>query len=199
MKSILFVDSCIRGAQSRTLRLANAFLSAVMQKYPDCDLQTADLNQLGMAPLSRGTLDARNALTGQWDNPFFAAARQFMQAELVVFAAPFWEGTFPAAMHTYLEHVCVTGLTFGYNEEGQAVGQCKADRAVFFSTRGGIYSQGPNRADDHAQAFLGSILRMLGIAKLDTVTAEGLDIIGMDVEAIVRQAEQQARALAETF
>ena len=199
MKSVLFINGCVRGAQSRTFGLAQKFLEALRKKYPACALETVDLNALHLQPLREETLAERDKAAGHWESPLFSLARQFKEAELVVFAAPFWEGTFPAALHTYIEHICVTGLTFGYTEEGAPEGYCRAERAVFFSTRGGIYSKGPAKKDDHAEAFLGSVLRMLGIYRLDTITAEGLDIVGMDIEAILREAEGQTEKLIKTF
>ena len=196
---ILFVDGCVRGAVSRTRRLANAFLDALCARFPDARVETADLNALRPLPLFGDTLAARDAAMGDWAQPCFDAARQFREADLIVFAAPFWEGTFPAALHAYLEHICVTGLTFGYAADGTPEGYCRAACAVFFSTRGGIYSSGPARADDHAEAFLGSIVHLLGIPRMDTITAEGLDIIGADVEGILAEAETRARALADRF
>lgn len=196
---ILFVDGCVRGTVSRTRRLAAAFLDALRTRCPQARVDTVDLNILRPSPLFGDTLAARDAVMGDWQQPCFALARQFRAADLVVFAAPFWEGTFPAALHAYLEHICVTGLTFGYTADGRPEGYCRAGRAVFFSTRGGIYSAGPAHADDHASAFLGSIMRLLGITQLDTVVAEGLDIAGADVDALMAEAETRARALAQTF
>ena len=48
-----------------------------------------------------------------------------------------------------------------------------------------------------AARFLKTNLRMLGIPELDVVEAEGLDIDGADVEGILEQAKNQARAVAE--
>lgn len=196
---VLFVDGCIRGAQSRTRLLAQTFLDTLTARKPGCTVETADLNVLRLVPLFGDTLAARDAAVAKrdWTSPWFAQAVQFQQADLIVIAAPFWEGTFPAALHTYIEHICAAGLTFKYAEDGSQIGLCRAERAVFFGTKGGIYSQGPAREDDFAARFLRTNLRMLGIPKLDVVEAEGLDIDGMDVAAILEDAKRQARALAE--
>lgn len=195
MKSILFVNGCIRGEESRTLRMARRFLDCLEGKY-----DITEVNGLCL-PLDWEALKERNRLAseGKWDDPVFDQARTFKQADLVVFAAPFWEGTFPAAVHAYIEQICVTGLTFGYREDGMAEGYCRAERAVFFSTRGGIYSEGINKKDDHAEKFLGSVLRMLGIPSMETVTAEGLDIIGNDVGMIMEQAMKETEILAGSY
>ena len=113
-------------------------------------------------------------------------------------AAPFWEGTFPAALHTYLEHICVTGLTFECTEQGYR-GLCKARQAVFVTTRGGIYEQGDAVRDDHAAPLLASMFRMLGIQTLHTVAAEGLDIQGFDAQGALDAACARAVALAQSL
>ncbi len=196
---VLFVDGCIRGAQSRTRMLAQTFLDTLTARKPECTVEIADLNTLRLVPLFGDTLAERDAAVAKqdWTNPWFAQAVQFQQADLIVLAAPFWEGTFPAAMHTYIEHICAAGLTFKYGEDGSQIGLCKAKHAVFFGTKGGIYSQGAAREDDFAARFLKTNLRMLGIPELDVVEAEGLDIDGADVEGILEQAKNQARAVAE--
>lgn len=196
MKHLLFVNGCIRGAQSRTLELAHEFLHAYRAKHPDVQVDTVDLNALRLQPLYGDTLAARNDAMGKLDDPMFDLAHQFMEADLVVLAAPFWEGTFPAAMHTYLEHVCVTGLAFVCTDVGY-MGQCKADQAVFFTTRGGIYEQGAAVEDDHAAPFLKSVLRMLGIPNLHMIAAEGLDIQGFDAEGAMETARRKAEQLAQ--
>lgn len=195
---VLFVDGCIRGAQSRTRVLAQAFLDALTNLQPDCTVETADLNVLRLVPLYGDTLAARDQAVSQqdWSNPWFTEAVRFQKADRIVIAAPFWEGTFPAALHTYIEHICAAGLTFRYGEHGEQIGLCQAARAVFFGTKGGIYSQGPAREDDFAARFLRTNLRMLGIPQLDVIEAEGLDIDGNDVSAILADATARAQALA---
>lgn len=195
MKSLLFVNGCIREEESRTLVLARQFLNCLEGKY-----EVSEVSGLSL-PLNLGALKKRDQLAAEskWEDPVFDQARRFKEADRIVLAAPFWEGTFPAAVHAYLEQICVTGFTFGYREDGKAEGYCRADRAVFFSTRGGIYSEGENKKDDHVENFLTSIFRMLGIPRTDTVAAEGLDIIGNDVDAIMEQAAGQAKMLAADF
>ena len=189
MEKLLFINGCVRGAQSRTLALARCFLRAFGQRYPGLRINTVDLNGLRLQPLYEDTLEARNAATGNWDATMFELARAFRDADWIVMAAPFWEGTFPAALHTYLEHICVTGLTF----------ECTVQGYRFVTTRGGIYEQGDAVRDDHAAPLLASMLRMLGIQTLHTVAAEGLDIQGFDAQGALDAACARAVALAQSL
>ena len=198
MEKLLFINGCVRGAQSRTLALARCFLRAFGQRYPGLRINTVDLNGLRLQPRYEDTLEARNAAAGNWDAPMFELARAFRDADWIVLAAPFWEGTFPAALHTYLEHICVTGLTFECTEQGYR-GLCKARQAVFVTTRGGIYEQGDAVRDDHAAPLLASMFRMLGIQTLHTVAAEGLDIQGFDAQGALDAACARAVALAQSL
>ncbi len=195
---VLFVNGCLRAEESRTLSIAERFIEAFCAAHRDAEVITEDLNELRLEPMYRDTLAARNdaAERGEWDDDMFAPAQRFREADLVLIAAPFWEGTFPAAVHTYIEHVCVTGLTFECTERGYE-GRCKAENAVFITTRGGVYSKGEAVADDHAAPFLRSVLKMLGISALHVVAAEGLDIEGFDVDAALDSAKAEAVRIAE--
>ncbi len=196
MKNILFINGCIRGEKSNTLRLAKSFLA----EFEQGQITEVDLNELNLAPLNRESLNKRDSDISalNYDSPEFLLAKQFKNADLIVLAAPFWEGTFPALMHVYLENICVSGLTFELHRTGYT-GLCKAKDAVFFTTRGGIYESGPAKEDEHATGVLKTVFTMLGIENLTALSAEGLDIRGAEVETIIKEAEAKAKKLAETL
>ncbi len=54
----------------------------------------------------------------QFDDPYFRYARQFAGADEIVIAAPYWDLSFPSVLKVYLEHICITGITFQYTPEG---------------------------------------------------------------------------------
>ncbi len=194
MKNILFINGCIRMEKSNTLRLAKSFLSEFSKERT----QEVDLNALKLVPLDRESLEKRDKeISNQnFDNPDFELAKQFKEADMIVLAAPFWEGTFPAMVHTYLEHICITGLTFTLTADGYK-GLCRAKEAVFFTTRGGIYEYGPAKSDEHAIGVLKTIFKMLGIEKLTTIAAEGLDIKDFDCDGAMKTATKKALCLGQ--
>ena len=197
MKKVLFVNGCIRGEQSRTLRLARRLISHI----PDAEIEVLSLPALHPAPLDADTILQRDTLAAAkaFHLPFFALANQFKNADAVVLACPYYDLTVPALVRAYLEHLCVIGLTFHYNEQGYPVGDCKPQRLLYVTTRGGLVDNADPALADHASAYLRSLCAVLGVDRFDCLAAEGLDITGVDQEALLRKAETQADTVAAAF
>lgn len=197
MKKVLFVNGCVRAAQSRTLRLARRAVSHI----PDAEIDVLDLSALHLVPFDRDTLAERDALAaaGAFGAPFFALANQFKSADAVVLACPFWDMSFPSLVRTYLERLCVIGLTFHYNETGYPVGDCNPARLLLVTTRGGYTDDADPALTDHASAYLRSLCKVLGVDRFDCIAAEGLDVVGNDVESLLQTAEAQAEAIGAHF
>ena len=179
---ILFVNGCVR-ENSRTLELAQAVLEnesdAVeeVRRYPG-----------GPEGLDAGKLAWRDELlaSGEYDHPMFRLARQFAAADTIVLAAPYWDLAFPAKVRAYLEEVTVSGITFRYGENGIPQGLCKAKRLVYVTTAGGPIFENFNFGYDYVKALAQGFY---GIPEVSLVKAEGLDIWGADVEAIMEAAK----------
>ena len=72
---LLFVDSCIsqRGADSRTRRLAAAFLEAFAASHPDWELEMVEVGALELKPFTAEMLSERDALASVGGNRVKAA------------------------------------------------------------------------------------------------------------------------------
>ena len=183
MGPILFVNACVR-PQSRTLRLARR----VLEKLGGT-VEEVDLGREPVRPLDLEALQERDALLAreEYGAPAFRYARQFAAADAIVIAAPYWDLSFPAALKVYLENVMITGVTFGYSPEGIPFGLCKARRLIYVTTAGG-----PIAGSDHGFGYVRSLAEsFFGIPDVRRFSAEGLDIVGADVEQLL------ARALAQ--
>ncbi len=68
MKNLLFVNGCIRGRDSRTLRLAQHVISRI----PDADIDVLLLPALHLTPYGAAEIAERDALSraGAFDAPF---------------------------------------------------------------------------------------------------------------------------------
>lgn len=195
MAKLLYIDACIREENSRTRALAEAYLDAYRAAHPLDGIETVDLSQTALKPLDCAALQARDAAFGAWNERQFALARQLRGADRIVIAAPFWNGTFPAALHVYFEHVCVAGLTFNCVDD-RYEGLCRAQECVFLTTRGGVYETGTSQLRDVATPFLESLATMLGVPRVRVIAAEGLDIAGNDAEKLLEAAKKKAAQAA---
>ena len=199
MKKILYVDCCIRGDESRTRRLAARLVDGLGGR-PGLNVETVKLMECNLTPLNAGEVELRNRLVSEGcvEDPFFGATRQFASADIIIIAAPFWDFSFPSLLRVYLERMCVSQMTFHYNEKGETVGDCRASRMIYVTTRGGYTGVMPSGYPNLAVEYLKAFCQMLGIARFDSVEAEGLDIYGNDPEEILKTAQRQAdRLLAE--
>lgn len=183
---LLFINACPRGEDSRTLWLCRAFLSALDARSSVREVRPK------LLPLDGETLARREALIDAraWDDPMFDAARAFLEADALLIGAPYWDLSFPASLKAYIEHVFVREMTFRYRDD-QPIGLCRARRALFITTAGS-----PIGADDWGAGYLRAVCRMLGIPRFDALRAEGLDILGADVSAILDKASDEAREIA---
>ncbi len=188
---ILFIDACVRGAeQSRTHQLATAYLQAFCAKHPTATCTHLALSNMEISPLNATLLAERDTLSQvqDWSHPSFDLARQFASADHIVIAAPYWDFNFPAVLKIYLERITVCGITFRYDDHGVPQGLCKAQSMQYITTRGG-YASGEFAFLDHASGYLQTLCQMYGIAKFDTLAAEGLDVWGNDPAALLDAAK----------
>ena len=186
MEQVLFINACVR-TESRTQSLADHVLSLLPGRVESVNLNTEHI------PVLDGTeLERRNAhlARGEYDAPMLRYARQFALADTIVIAAPYWDLMFPALLKIYLEAITVSGITFKYNE-GRPYSLCRAKRLIYVTTAGGPigdYDFGFQYVSTMAHGFF-------GIHDVQCIRAEGLDIIGADVENILAHARKQADEL----
>ena len=184
---VLFVNACVRGEKSRTLALCRDYLQKLQEKYPDAVMEEVDLNRLEIPLQNRDVLEQRDELrhADRFDDEMFDLAKQLIAADHVVIGAPYWDLSYPAVLKTYLERCSVDKLTFIYNEHGAPVGQCRAEALTYITTSGGFIGD-LNFGFDYVKG-LGNVL--FGIEKFYFASAEGLDIVGTDIDAKLEEAK----------
>ena len=194
MRTVLYVDCCIRRENSRTKCLADAFLSALPA---DCRVEHLDLMAEDLSYFKESYFAQREQLlaAGERDHPRFRYAHQFAEADLIVMAAPFWDLAFPALLKVYIEQVSVDGITFGSTEAGLQ-GLCRASHLVFLTTRGGFYT---GDAMEMGSRYLGALHTFFGIGAYTCIAADGMDVAGFDAEASIAAAMKKAKALAASL
>ena len=182
MDKVLFLNACIRPC-SRTMELA----ATLLQKLGG-QVEEVRLNEISMSALDFQGMEKRAQAAREKDfsDPVFAAARQFAAADVIVIAAPYWDLMFPAVLKTYLENITVSGVTFRYSEEGRPQSLCRAKALHYVTTSGGFIGQ-----NDFGFSYIKALAEnFFEIEEVSRYAAEGLDIFGADVDAIMAKAKQ---------
>ena len=178
--NILFVDACISNhAESRTKKLCEQYLHRC--RAAGYTITRLELGQAALKPFDKTALQERDAriAAGAYQDTMFDLARQFRDADRIVMGAPYWDLSFPSIVKVYVEHLMVNGLTFHY-VDNEAVGLCKADKLVYIMSAGGYVGE-----CNFGYTYMKAIGQMLGIQETELICAEGLDIFGADVDAIL--------------
>ena len=184
--NILLVDACVRG-ESRTRRLAEQVTQKI--KMATDTVSVVKVADVVSPIISEQFILSRNKAseTQDFSDTVYAPARQFSEADAIVVAAPYWDFSFPAILKAYFEQINVLGLTFEYTKDGMPHGLCKAERLIYVTTAGG-----PIVSDEYGYGYVRTLAQgFYGIADVRHVKAEGLDIIGTDVEKILREAIEE--------
>ena len=180
---ILYVNACVR-KDSRTKRLADRLL----EKLNDI-VEEVKLSEIGFPTVDQDFLIHRDELitAGDFDDPLFALARRFAAADVIVVAAPYYDLSFPASLKQYLEQINVVGIAFRYSEAGIPVPLCKAKKLYYVTTAGGNYVP-----EEFGYGYVRALAEgYYGIKDVELIRAVGLDIVGANVEGIMKEAEDR--------
>ena len=181
---ILFINACLR-ENSRTEELSRFLLNKLEGEKNEVDLFDVKIH-----PLNIKGLEKRNH--HDYSGNEFDYAKQFKEADTVVIAAPFWDLSFPSVLKIYLENITVSGITFEYSKEGRPVGKCRATKLYYITTSGGFIGKN-NFGFDYVKALAESFF---GISEVVFFSAEGLDIFGADINAIMEKAKEKINELS---
>ncbi|MBP5280871.1 MAG: NAD(P)H-dependent oxidoreductase [Lachnospiraceae bacterium] len=178
---ILYVNACVR-EDSRTKQLAEHLLAKLSG-----DIKEVRLCDMTFPKVDEEFLRRRDALISakEYSDPMFSLALDYAEADEIVIAAPFWDLSFPAMLKAYFEQINVLGLTFAYSAEGVPQGLCHAKRLFYVTTAGG-----PIFGDPYGFGYIKALATLYhGIPEVTAFMAEGLDIYGADVDAILANAK----------
>lgn len=176
MKTILFVNACVRAEHSRTLRLARTYIKE-LEKSNTCRVIERNLCNEKLTYL---TDDSFDLATGIQKPIADSLAKEFAEADEIIIAAPYWEFMFPAVLSCYFEAISLVDVTFRYGPTG-SYGLCKADRLTYIYTAGNFLSE----EDKINEIYIQHLMKLYGIRNFSAILADGLDIETNDAEQIV--------------
>jgi FMN-dependent NADH-azoreductase len=102
---------------------------------------------------------------------------------MIVIAAPYWNMSFPASLKIFFELASVEGITFTYGEDGTPIGLSQANDMYYVTTSGGYIGD-----CNFGFEYVNALCRLYGVQNTHFVSAQGLDMEGADVSAIMENA-----------
>ena len=192
---------------SRTGRIASAFLRRYADLHPDDDILDLDLYRLRIPFISAHHLAAfrkhrmPDAMTDpEWQawEEVTAHVRQFSEADKYLVTAPLWNFTVPAILKAYLDLIVVAGQTFQYDPAGVPVGLLTGRRMALVTTCGGACSAPVANEGELSIRYLRAIFGFIGIEVIGEIVAEGTNLLAAgDAEKALDDITSRARTLAE--
>lgn len=163
--TLLHIDSSITGAGSASRAISAAVVDHLREADPGLRVVYRDLVA---EPLPHLTLDTFLTLESGED------VQQFLDAEVVVIGAGFYNFSIPSQLKAWIDRIAVRGRTFAYGETGP-VGLVTGKRVIVALARGNVYHAGaPFAAFEHAETLLRSAFTLIGVTDLEFIVAEGL-------------------------
>lgn len=194
MSKVLFVNAC-NTAESYSHQIASVFVDEYTKKHANDEIETINLYEEDVKFLTVSEIKKRQSLNYKEnkDEETFKYVKQFLEADKIIIAAPFWNLSIPAILHAYLEHIAIDGVTYQSTLKG-SVGLSQGKKIVHIVTRG-IYSSSVEYGDSYLRAFFAS----LGIKDFRTIALEGTKVHKGQEEAFFNRSAQMAKNLAEVW
>ncbi len=191
MPTLLLINACVRGKDSRTLQLCERLLESIKEENKKdlaFHIEEIRLSTENLLPLNYERLQRRDELlaNGLFSDTMFDYANAVAQADMLVIAAPYWDMSFPSTLKIFFEAASVVGITFAYAEDGTPVGLCQAQDMYYVTTSGGYIGE-----CNFGFEYVNALCKLYGIERSHFVSAQGLDMEGADVEAIMAQATME--------
>ena len=189
---LLFVNACPRSGESRTLRLARAFLESFCACHPEAKMTEHCLPEMKLQPIDASALALREPLCDaqDWTHPFLQPAVEFQRADMVLIAAPYWDLSFPSMLKVWVENIYVRNLNFHY-EHDRCIGTASGKACAYITTAGS-----PVGENDWGAMYMQAVMKSLGIDGFVSLRAEGIDLDGCDEARIMAEAEARVRQAA---
>lgn len=192
MKSLVYIDACMRLESSKTRRIAEPIITKLAERYT---ITKFVLNELPLEVVKKDLVQQR--MCGKYDAQSLSWAMTIRDADRIVIAAPFWDMSYPAALKIFLELCSIFNVTFK-SDDKTCYGNCKAEKLLYITTRGmDISTYDPL---EQATPYLKALSWLWGIGPMDVISAQNMDYVSEDeVEKKVQQAIETGLYLVETW
>lgn len=199
MKTLLQLNSSIFSSGGHSSQLADDFVAAWLINNPDTQVVIRDLANDPLPHLDAQRVSAfftQSAARTPEQQVYVAESdtliAELKQAEVIVIGLPMYNFGIPSTLKAYFDQIARAGVTFRYIETGPE-GLLTGKKAYVFATRGGLYAGTPL---DSQTNYVRDFLNFLGIANVEFVYAEGLNMGEQTKDMALAGAQQRLAELA---
>ncbi|MCX5681590.1 MAG: NAD(P)H-dependent oxidoreductase [Candidatus Omnitrophica bacterium] len=208
MKTLLHVVAAPRGEESRTLKVADAFLAAFVSTHSDWKIDTLNLFDEPLPELTVKSISGKYALlsgkdlTGELKDSWkeiIKKIERFISADGYLVSSPMWNFSIPYRLKHYIDIILQPKYLFQYTANGPE-GLLKNRKMVVVTSRGGDYSAGEAKKYDFQEPYLRTVFGLAGITDITFINAQPMDAMGGEIcQQKIKEAQALARTTAKDF
>ncbi|MBV1786873.1 NAD(P)H-dependent oxidoreductase [Marinobacterium sp. D7] len=198
MSELLYIKTSANGTRSRSSQLCEHFIRQHVQANPETRVIQRDLVGAPLPHLGPEQWDALRLPPTELSEAQLAYRRQsdrliaeFDRADRVVIALPLYNAGIPSQLKAYFDLLARAGISFEFTEQGPR-GLLRDKDLYLIATRGGVLDS----ADDHQVPAVKQLLGLIGITRIHTLIADGLDLSPDSRELSLTTAYERLAALA---
>src|SRR5260370_33037066 len=148
MAKLLYIEASPRKSRSKSIEVAQTFLSTLHSTQPSVEVDRLDLWATELPRFDGDTLDAKYAiLYGQSHTPEQAKAwkrveaviERFKSADWYLFSLPMWNFGIPYVLKHFIDVIVQPGLTFSFSPSEGYQGLVTAKKAAAIYAHRGAY------------------------------------------------------------
>lgn len=199
MNTLLQLNSSIFSSGGQSSQLADQFVAAWLDNHQDTRVIVRDLAQEPLPHLDAQRVSAffvqpqaRTPEQQRFVAESDALIDEIRRAQIIVIGLPMYNFGIPSTLKAYFDQIARAGVTFRYGEKGPE-GLLTGKKAYIFATRGGMYA---GTQLDSQTDYVRNFLAFLGIADVEFVYAEGLNMSETNKDATLAEARQLLVELA---
>ena len=199
MTQLLQINTSLFAGQGQSSRLTEQFVAEWRAHHPDSRVTVRDLAADAVPHLDAARFgafttaaEARSAEQQAVIAYSDALIAELKAADVIVLGLPLYNFGVPSQLKAYFDHVARAGVTFRYTAHGPE-GLLTGKKAYVFATRGGLYAGTPL---DTQTNYVRDFLRFIGIADVEFVYAEGLNISAELKATALGKAQDEIHRLA---
>lgn len=192
---ILHLISSPRSEASVSIKLGNAIVQQLQDKYPGSVVTTRNLAATPFPHLEEAHInsfftpaEARSEAQLTAVQHSDEAIAELKAADTIVIGVPMYNFNIHSTLKAWIDHILRAGQTFSYSEAGPE-GLVKNKKVYLALSSGGVYSEGPMKGADFGEPYVKSILNFIGINDITAYRAEGLAVPGLQETALNKAIE----------